>query len=351
MRLSSRFAASPNEMRAGAGTRSILVAGVFLCGIAGCGVDDPGRLTTNQRVAEIVFDAGGAIVPTGELTVEGSGQSLSADVNGLPILPLHSGHVSGYVYSGWISYPDTGTVRAYVSTGRFRVAEASTNPEYPTGNIRFTYDRSGTLTVQAGGTALTHGAPMPDTLEFQESRFFIAIEPDPDADEGPGRTHLLIGESDLPATDEIELVIPVNEELGTIGDFSSIQGQALVNVATGEFALTLTQMPYISRSTPPQDPGIIYQAWFVDDDGTFPRYQNILRFNPNAVGDFGSTGVMNPGDGDGDGVPEPLDFERIVISIEPDALTAQQPVTRGADTSPDIFSIVPYLSQLPDIRD
>jgi hypothetical protein len=317
----------------------------------GCSVDDPARLTSNHRVAEIRYDASGAVVPIGELTVEGSGASISVDIEGLPILPQRSGSTAGYVYGGWISYPDTGTTRAYVTTGRFRVAEASTHPDYPTGQIRFTYDRSGTLSILEGGTALEHGDPMPDTLAFEESRFFIAIEPDPDADAGPGRTHLLISTGDLPAADAIDLVIPVNEGLGSVGDLSSIRGEALVNVATGEFDLGFSQMPFINRSTPPQDPGIIYQAWFVDDDGSSPRYQSIQRFNPNAVGDFTFASTMNPGDGDGDGVPEPLDFERIVISIEPDALTAQQPFGRGADTSPNIFSIVPYLTPLPDIRD
>jgi hypothetical protein len=330
----------------------IMILGVVLAAIAGCGVDEPNRLTSNQRLTHVAYDANRAVVPIGTLTVEGSGNQVSIDVSGLPIVPQHTGNTAGYVYGAWFSYADTGSARAFRSGGRFRVAEASTNPDFPTGDIAFNIQRNGTLTVTHGGTALEHGDPLPDSLQYNETRFLITIEPDPDPDAAPGRTHLLIGKSDLPATGDVDLVVPVNEGLITVGDFSTIQGEALVNAATGEFELVLREMPYISRSDPPADPGIIYQAWFVDDDRPdHPRYQSIMRFDPNSVGDFRTTGVMNPGDGDSDGVPEPLDFERVVISIEPDALTAQQPVGRGADTSPDIFQVVPYLDPLPDVRD
>jgi hypothetical protein len=191
---------------------------------------------------------------------------------------------------------------------------------------------------------------LPDTLDFSESRFFLAIEPDPDVDLGPGLTHLLIGKSDLPAAGDVDLVIPVNEGLGTVGDLSTIEGEAVVSASTGEYLAVMRQMPFITRTDPPTDSGIIYQAWFVDDDNPHaPRYQSIGRFNPNQVGDVALSGAMDPGDGDGDFIPEPLDFERFVISIEPDMITVRQPEGRGVDTSPKIFSVVPYPIPLPNV--
>ena len=321
------------------------MAGAFL----GCDVDDPDRLSSNQREARIEYDASSAIVANGVLTVEGDGQSIGVVIEMLPILPAPTAD-DGWAYEGWISYPDTGTARATRSTGRFRVTNFGANAEYPNGNIRFTYERNGALHVLSGGNELSEGEALPDTLDFGEATFFLAIEPDPDFDLGPGLTHLLISESQLPAAGEVDLVVPVNENLGTVGDLSTIEGEAVVNAATGEFILAMRQMPFISRTAPPTDNGIIYQAWFVDDDAPRdPRYQSIVRFNPNPVGDFVFTGAMNPGDGDGDNIPEPLDFERFVISIEPDMITVQQPVGRGVDTSPTVFSVVPYLIPLPNV--
>lgn len=315
----------------------------------GCSVDDPDRLSTNQREARIEYDAGTAIEPTGVLTVEGSGLSIEVEISTLPILDGPAAD-NGWAYEGWISYPDTGSARAYRSTGRFRVTNQGANAEYPNGNIRFRYERTGQLHVLSGGTELAEGEALPDTLDFGESQFFLAIEPDPDVDLGPGLTHLLIGKSDLPAAGEVDLVLPVNEGLGTVGDLSTIQGEAVVSATTGEFIVAMRQMPFISRTAPPTDTGIIYQAWFVDDDNPrAPRYQSIGRFNPNQVGDVGLTGAMNPGDGDNDNIPEPLDFERLVISIEPDMITVQQPVGRGVDTSPEVFSVVPYPIPLPNV--
>ena len=146
-------------------------------------------------------------------------------------------------------------------------------------------------------------------------------------------------------------MIPVNDGQPTVGDLTTIYGEALVYVATGEFQLRFQRKPFFSRSQPPADNVLIYQAWFIDEDNGRQRYQSIQRFNPNVVGDAVIFGALNPGDGDGDGIPEPFDFERVVISIEPDALGAQQPVGQGSDTSPGIFFVAPYRSGLPDIRE
>jgi hypothetical protein len=326
-----------------------LCAGLIASAHFGCGVDEPDRLSTNQREARIEFDAESAIVPTGVLTVEGDGLSIGVEISTLPILDGPAAD-DGWAYEGWISYPDTGSARAYRSTGRFRVINQGANAEYPNGNVRFSYERTGALHVLSGGTELAEGEALPDTLDFSESRFFLAIEPDPDVDLGPGLTHLLIGKSDLPAAGDVDLVIPVNEGLGTVGDLSTIEGEAVVSASTGEYLAVMRQMPFITRTDPPTDSGIIYQAWFVDDDNPHaPRYQSIGRFNPNQVGDVALSGAMDPGDGDGDFIPEPLDFERFVISIEPDMITVRQPEGRGVDTSPKIFSVVPYPIPLPNV--
>jgi len=326
-----------------------LCAGLVAVAIFGCGVDEPDRLSSNQREARIEYDAGSAIVPSGELTVEGSGLEIGVVISTLPILEGPAAG-NGWAYEGWISYADTGVVRATRSTGRFRVTNQGANREFPNGNIRFSYERNGALHVLSGGTELAEGEALPDTLDFSEARFFLAIEPDPDSDLGPGLSHLLISKSDLPTAGEVDLVVPVNEGLGPVGDLSTIEGEAVVNSATGEFILGMRQMPFISRTSPPTDTGLIYQGWFVDDDNPHvPRYQSIGRFNPNQVGDIVINGAMNPGDGDGDNIPEPLDFERFVISIEPDMITVQQPVGRGVDTSPEIFSVIPYPIALPNV--
>ncbi|HWN82275.1 MAG TPA: hypothetical protein VNM87_09285, partial [Candidatus Udaeobacter sp.] len=324
MRLSSTLESSATRARVR--TWAPAVACLLALAHFGCSVDDPDRISTNQRTARIEYDPTSAIVPTGTVTVEGSGLSIGVVIQMLPILADPSSG-DGFAYEGWISYPDTGTARAYRSTGRFRVTNRGANAEYPNGDVRFTYERTGQLHVLSGGDELAEGEALPDTLDFSESSFFVAIEPDPDVDLGPGLTHLLISKTDLPAADDVELVVPVNEGLGTVGNLSTIEGEAVVNAATGEFRLVMRQMPFISRTAPPTDTGLIYQAWFVDDDNPHPhahRYQSIARFNPNQVGDAVLTGAMNPGDGDGDNVPEPLDFERLVISIEPDMITVQQ---------------------------
>ncbi len=330
---------------------AIVIAAGAISGL-GCGVDEPGRITTNERATAIVYDADLAIVPSGTVTVEDDTVTLTVAIDDLPIL-LTSNGTGDLVYEGWISFADTGEARAFISTGRFTiVAGPDSDPEYPTGDVAFRYNRlSGSFTVTEGGDELAAGQPLPDSLDFSETRFFLAIEPNPDSSPDPGLSHLLIGKTDLTSPGTVDLVIPVNEGQPTVGDLSTIDGEAVVNVSTGEFQLFLQRTPFFSRSEPPTDPGLIYQAWFIDEDDNRSRYQSIQRFNPNAVGDAVIVGALNPGDGDGDGVPEPFDFERVVISIEPDALTAQQPVGQGRDTSPEIFSVAPYRSGLPDIRE
>lgn len=334
--------------------RSLSVAIVIGAGVIlglGCGVDDPGRITTNQRATAIVYDADIAIVPSGTVTVADDSVNLTAEIDDLPILLTPNG-TGDLAYEGWISFADTGDARIFYSTGRFTIsAGPSSDPEYPTGDVAFRYNRqTGTLTVTEGGDELAAGEPLDATLDLTEATFFLAIEPR-DANPEPGLTHLLIGRTNLEVPGTVDLVIPVNEGQSSVGDLTTIDGEAVVNAATGEFELTLQRTPFFSRGDPPDDPGLVYQAWFVDEDDNRSRYQSIQRFNPNAVGDAVILGALNPGDGDGDGVPEPFDFERVVISIEPDALTAQQPVGQGRDTSPEIFSVAPYRSGLPDVRE
>ena len=330
---------------------AVVIAAGTILGL-GCGVDDPGRITTNERTTAIVYDASVAIDPSGTVNVEDDSVTLTAAIDDLPIL-LSTNGTGDYAYEGWVSYADTGESRAYVSTGKFTiVAGPDSDPDYPTGNVEFRYNRrTGSFVVTEGGDELAAGQPLPDPLIFSDTRFFLAIEPNPDPSPNPGLTHLLIGKADLPDSGTVDLVIPVNEGQPSVGDLRTIDGEAIVNCATGEFQLLLQRTPFFSRSEPPTDHGLIYQAWFIDEDNNRSRYLSIQRFNPNAVGDAVITGAMNPGDGDGDGVPEPFDFERVVISIEPDALNAQQPVGQGRDTSPEIFSVAPYQSGLPDVRE
>jgi hypothetical protein len=92
----------------------------------------------------------------------------------------------------------------------------------------------------------------------------------------------------------------------------------------------------------------------VDDDTNPPRYQPIARQNPNLLGEMAILGLNFAGfaffaDRDLDGVPEDLDFERVVVSIEPDGTHGQPPVGEGIDTHGDIFPIIPYQAPFPDV--
>ena len=74
MRLSMRFAGSvlrPSRLHARTDVRSILVLALLGSGVLGCSVDDPERFTTNHRVAEIRYDAAGAVVPPGKVVDSG----------------------------------------------------------------------------------------------------------------------------------------------------------------------------------------------------------------------------------------------------------------------------------------
>lgn len=332
------------------GARAGAMAGLALATLlaAACDVDDPDRLASNQRFVPVTFDAATAIVPAGTATIATSGSEIAVEATDLPALEAPGGGAPGWAYEGWILYPFADTT-GYIPAGRFRIPAASGDDEFPTGEARFTYARDGSFTLTSAGTALAHGLPMPDTLDFTEVTFLLAIEPDPDAEPAqPGYTHLLVSKEVLSA-DGGALIVPVSPGTPQAGDFSTLDGEANVNAATGEFALVFEFMPYFVRSSPPNDPGLTYQAWFVDDDGAAPRYQSIARFNPNVVGDARLNGVLYPGDLDGDGVPEPLDLDRVLITIEPDMITAQQPAGQGVDTSGNLFQTVPYRETLPDV--
>ncbi len=331
----------------------MVLAALLALAIVACDVDDPPRLTANQRVVPVVYDSRTALVAAGDLTIEPGGNQITVAVTGLPVLTGPASGQLGWAYEGWISYPDTGESRGYISTGRFRIPATNQDPEFPTGVARFTYMRSGGFELLSTGMPLAQGQPMPDTLDFTDGvTFLLAIEQDPDPDPNTvGYSHILVSNGDLPAVADttVTVIMPLNVGTPEAGDFSTLDGEALLNAATGEFQLQFQRMPYFTRSSPPADPGLIYQAWFVDDDTSPPRYLSIARFNPNIVGDATLTGAVNPGDSDGDGLPEPLDLERVMISIEPDMLNAQQPPGQGVDTDGAIFQLVPYRATLPDV--
>ena len=316
--------------------------------LGGCDVDSPGRLTTNLRTASQRFYPSG--IPAGSVTLEGSLDRISVAIDRLPVLTGPTQSAEGFAYEGWITTPDS-----VKSTGRFRIAASQNqDPESDTGSVRFSYDRTGALTVTQGGAAITQGQPLSDTFDFTaRAGFLLTIEADPTDDPGLGFVHLLATEPEslLSTSRPLGLILPVNIGIPGQGKFDRIDAVATLNAATGEYNLDFEGMPFIARSGPPVDVGLIYQAWFVDDDTSPPRYQSIRRFKPNGVGDVTLTGAINPGDGDGDGVPEPLDFERVVVSIEPDGLTAQQPEGQGVDTSGAIFPVVPYEAKLPNVHE
>lgn len=332
------------------GVRAVAMAGLALLALlaAACDVDDPDRLSANQRFVPVTFNATTAVLPAGTVTIATSGTEITIAADGLPVLAGPAQGEPGWAYEAWIQYPFADTTD-YIPAGRFRIPAAGADVEFPTGVAEFTYARDGSFTLTSAGTTLAQGVPMPDTLDFTEDvRFLLVIEPDPDGEpDQPGYTHLLVSK-DVLDPDGVALIVPVS---GTTqaGDFSPLDGEANVNAATGEYSLHFELMPYFIRSSPPNDPGLTYQAWFVDDDRTPASYQSIARFNPNVVGDANLNGALYPGDLDGDGVPEPLDVDRVLITIEPDMITAQQPPGQGLDTSGDLFPTVPYQETLPDV--
>lgn len=322
--------------------------------IVGCSADAPGRLTTNIRVASIEYDAARSVLPSGEVTLEGSLETITVAIENVAAMPGPPAGASGFVYEGWISYPDTGQARFYVSTGRFTLpAAGGADPNLPTADVTFLYDRDGNFTMLAGGNPLTQGQPLPDTLDFTERvQFILAIEPEPDNDPGIGPIHLLVTKSDLPESPgSVDLIVPVDVgDPDRAGRFDILtSSSATLNAATGEFTVRFESMPYIDRTEPPGDVGLVYQTWFADDDTDPPRLVSIARENPNVLGDLTLSGAVNPGDTDGDGVPEPLDLDRVIVSIEPDGITSGQPPGQGVDTSNDIFPMVPYQQLFPNV--
>jgi hypothetical protein len=322
-------------------------AALVLCVLLGaCDEEAPGRFPTNQR--EAAFEVTSSF-PTGQVTLEGSLTRITVTVDRIPILPS-----SGFLYGAWLTYLDVDTNRVDVSAGVFRVTGTiPSDPADRVGAITMNYDAAdGDLEVTSGGTALADGEPFPGGVNLTDGvTFFLAVEPDPDNSPNPGVIHPVVAAEPLPAVPgSVSLIVPVNIGLETAGDFSDLDGTALVNAATGEFQLGFSTMPVFTRTSPPDDPGLVYQVWFVDDDLSPPRYVNIDRFVPNPIGDFSINGPppFIVGDLDGDGAPESIDFERILISVEPDGLNAQQQVGDGIDTSGQIFPIVPYRIRLPE---
>jgi hypothetical protein len=317
--------------------------GLLIFGGLACDETAPNQLLTNHRVG--TFELTSAI-PNGGVTLEGSLDQISVTIGELPVLS------SDFAYEGWISYGDT-SATFNISTGRFRIFDTGgIDPIHRTGEVTFTYDRGGGFAVNpSDGDELAQGEALPDSVELTEGvTFFLAIETDPDNSPNPGVIHILMTEDVLPDdAGDVDLILPVSLGEPSQGDFSQLDGTVLLNAATGEIQLTFHRMPFLDRSSPPDDPGLIYQIWFVDDDQSPPRYRSVAgRGGPNSVGDFFIEGPpIEPGDADSDGVPEPMDFERVLVSIEPDGLTAQQPVGQGLDTSGEIFPVVPYRVRLP----
>jgi hypothetical protein len=331
-----------------------LVIGVSIL-MTACDEDEPARLTTNLRIANFQYDPDRAVIPSGDVTLEDGLEMITVRAARMPAMPGPEPGSSGWVYEGWASYPDTGDARFYVSTGRFTLDEGiGSDPNLPTGSITYTYHRDGTFTVLEGGTPLTQGEPLPDTLDFTEDvSYLIGVEPEPDANPGLGPIHPVAAATELPQeAGSVDLIVPVNigdpEHAGQFDGLTS--SSAVLNAATGEYLIEFETMPFIFRDMVP-DPGLVYEMWFIDDDTNPPRYFSLGRENPNVIGVLTLSGAIHPGDTDGDGVPEPLDFERVVVSIEPDGSPVQQPVGQGIDTSSDIFSIIPYAEPLPDVRE
>lgn len=318
------------------------VLGLLALALSACEEDAPTRFVTNDRHGDFLITNQ---IPSGQVTVASS-DLISVAIDKLPVLAAGQ----GFAYEGWLTFVDADTNRADASTGRFSIVPTG-GPDliHRTGSVRFTYASSGAFQVTAGGDELAQGEALPSGIDFSDSlSFFLAIEPHPDNSPNPGFTHLLVGAEDLQnPPGPVKLIVPVNLGSASAGDFLDLDAEGSLSATTGGFHLRFQQMPVLNRTTPPDDPGLIYQAWFVDLDQSPPRYQNITRFVPNQIGDRILEGNVHPGDLDGDGAPEPLDFEWIVVSLEPDGLNAQQPIGQGLDTSGEIFPVVPYYVRLP----
>jgi hypothetical protein len=319
---------------------------------AGCDVDEPQRLISNLRVTQLIYQPEGH--PGGTLSITAAGDMVTIDMENLPVLPAPAGENPGWVYEGWLAYEDTTLGPTTISMGRFEIAQSNTDPLFARGDGRVVYSPAdGSMTASAGASALSTGLAFPDSVAFGPAvTAYVTIEPQPDDDlTQPHPTRLLmLAAGGLPGTDSTSpLLTPVDLELLSAGDLSRLVGTVTVNTVTGEFSFEFAAMGFIDRRLPggQLDAGVIYQAWFVDDDTSPPRYRSVRRFEANRVGDVRIDAAMNPGDSDGDGVPEPLDFERVMVSIEPDGISNFQLVGQGADTSPEIFEIVPYIGVLP----
>ncbi len=312
---------------------AVVCLAVLVCLAAtGCDETSPGSFETNLRVSRLEFDA--ARVPGGTVEVDTAGQTLTVTLSGLPELG------GLYVYEGWVIADPTGTPTA-VSAGRYTAATSGS--PFPTAQGAITYAVDGTTSATGALQQVGDGQPYVADSLTANPRFVLSIEPNPDNDPAPYSIKLVAGVLTLGETQPLALA-------GHSGfNLADLSGEVTINTVTGEFELDLSRLGRFDRSMPGAagDPGLIYQAWLVDTDPDPDRILSVRRFNANLVGDAPIAGQLNPGDTDGDGQPEPLDVERVYISIEPDGVANFEPVGSGIDTSPNIFSAVPYVADLP----
>ncbi|MGD8394084.1 MAG: hypothetical protein PVF43_01280 [Candidatus Eiseniibacteriota bacterium] len=339
---------------------------VLALGGPGCDEDAPARLSSNSRTASLELQP--EAIPEGTLEVTSDLTTIRLDLAQIPVLADDSGQPRPFVYEGWLRYlDDVSGSSVNVSMGRFRVDPASGQPYFARGDITLEYTiLDGTMAVTAGGDKQSDGAPLGVDLSTGVS-FALAIEPDPDPEPGmPTPLRMLTLPPDSLITGHgmaTELIMPVDLDFPFAGRFDRLQGTVQVNAITGEYGLIFRGLPFFDREPVggETDPGLVYQAWFIDDDTTPPRVYNIMRFLPNLAGDAEIRDFLETGDADGDLVPEPLDFERVLISIEPDIILSGQEIGDGIDTAtrtdpeqPDsiehIFPIVAYEAILPDVR-
>jgi hypothetical protein len=330
-------------------------------------------LSSNSRAATLELQA--EAIPEGSLEVTPDLTTIRLDLAQIPVLEDASGQPRPFVYEGWLSYTDdTSGEMVHVSMGRFRVDATSGQPYFPRGEITLDYTLlDGTMTVTEGGEKRSDGAPLGVDLSTGVA-FALAIEPEPDTEPGiPTPLRMLTLPPDSLIVDHgtaTELIVPVDLDFDFAGRFDRLMATIQLNAATGEYGLIIRGLPFFDREPTggETDPGLVYQVWFLDDDTTPPRVyaltdqmNRVLRFLPNLAGDADLRGALELGDADGDGVPEPLDFERLFLSIEPDIILGGQEIGDGLDTSrrtdpeePDsidhIFPIVAYIAVLPDVR-
>jgi hypothetical protein len=303
----------------------------LVAALCGCEVDGPATYATNQRYGEFQLDD--AAIPRGQLTVESSLDQITVTLEQFPALVFADGSPRAFFYEGWLTTEaDTGLV--YYSTGRFRTTPNNGDQYFPRGSTTFTYQLDGTFQVTSGGEALGGAAPFPDTLGPEVS-FELTIQPEPASGSVTPIRPLILPVPMPDSASTHDLIVPADVGQATEGTFDRLRSEISINTVSGEMHVRFQLMAFFRRNLPgtPSDPGLMYQAWLVDDDMTPPRVVSVDRFNPNLAGDYNIDAQIYPGDLDGDGVPEPIDFERMWVSIEPDGITSSQPLGDGLDTS------------------